>query len=116
MKKLTALLLAAMMLFSLAACGDKPNAENTNPPSQQTNGGTDGVELVIGVQEGDLPAVNAAGLVHHVQVGLDAGVEGQNFVEDEKVFAVVGHFGTPVVGATIEDLKDYGIPAVYFAT
>ena len=40
----------------------------------------------------------------------------QNFVEDEKVFAIVGHFGTPVVGATIGDLKDYGIPAVYFAT
>lgn len=39
-----------------------------------------------------------------------------NFVEDEKVFAIVGHFGTPVVGATIEDLKDAGIPAVYFAT
>ena len=37
-------------------------------------------------------------------------------VEDEKVFAIVGHFGTPVVGATIDDLKDYGIPAVYFAT
>jgi len=40
----------------------------------------------------------------------------QNFVEDEKVFAIVGHFGTPVVGATIDDLKSYGIPSVYFAT
>ncbi|MDO9592570.1 MAG: ABC transporter substrate-binding protein, partial [Erysipelotrichaceae bacterium] len=40
----------------------------------------------------------------------------QTMVEDEKVFAIVGHFGTPVVGATLEDLKDYGIPAVYFAT
>ncbi|OJV63212.1 MAG: hypothetical protein BGO41_11010 [Clostridiales bacterium 38-18] len=39
-----------------------------------------------------------------------------SFVEDEKVFAIVGHFGTPVVAATIEDLKSYGIPAVYFAT
>ncbi len=39
-----------------------------------------------------------------------------NFIEDEKVFAIVGHFGTPVVGATIQDLKDAGIPAVYFAT
>lgn len=39
-----------------------------------------------------------------------------SFVEDEEVFAIVGHFGTPVVAATIEDLKDYGIPAVYFAT
>lgn len=37
-------------------------------------------------------------------------------VEDEKIFALVGHFGTPVVGATIEDVKNYGIPAVYFAT
>lgn len=40
----------------------------------------------------------------------------QEMVEDEKVFAIVGHFGTPVVAATIEDLKEYGIPAVYFAT
>ncbi|MDR2654831.1 MAG: ABC transporter substrate-binding protein [Oscillospiraceae bacterium] len=39
-----------------------------------------------------------------------------NLVEDEEAFAIVGHFGTPVVGATIEDLKEYGIPAVYFAT
>ncbi len=37
-------------------------------------------------------------------------------VEDEKIFALVGHFGTPVVGATIADVKNYGIPAVYFAT
>ncbi|NLW53201.1 MAG: ABC transporter substrate-binding protein [Tissierellia bacterium] len=40
----------------------------------------------------------------------------QTMVEDEKVFAIVGHFGTPVVAATIEDLKEYGIPTVYFAT
>lgn len=40
----------------------------------------------------------------------------QEMVEDEKAFAIVGHFGTPVVAATIEDLKEYGIPAVYFAT
>jgi branched-chain amino acid transport system substrate-binding protein len=37
-------------------------------------------------------------------------------VEDDKVFAIVGHFGTPVVAATLEDLKSSGIPAVYFAT
>lgn len=40
----------------------------------------------------------------------------QEMVEDEKVFAIVGHFGTPVVAATIDDLKAYGIPSVYFAT
>ncbi len=37
-------------------------------------------------------------------------------VEDDKVFALVGHFGTPVVAATLEDIKTAGIPAVYFAT
>ena len=40
----------------------------------------------------------------------------QQLVEDDKVFAIVGHFGTPVVSATINDLKAYGIPSVYFAT
>lgn len=40
----------------------------------------------------------------------------QNLVETEKVFAIVGHFGTPVVAATIQDIEEYGIPAVYFAT
>ena len=38
------------------------------------------------------------------------------FVEDDKVFAIVGHFGTPVVAATVGQLKEYGIPSVYFAT
>jgi branched-chain amino acid transport system substrate-binding protein len=37
-------------------------------------------------------------------------------VEDDKVFALVGHFGTPVVAATLDDIKQAGIPAVYFAT
>ena len=40
----------------------------------------------------------------------------EKFVEQDKVFAIVGHFGTPVVGATLDMLKDYGIPSVYFAT
>jgi len=37
-------------------------------------------------------------------------------INDEKIFAFVGHFGTPIVGATINDIKEAGIPAVYFAT
>lgn len=37
-------------------------------------------------------------------------------INDDKVFAIVGAFGTPVVGAVLEDFKDKGIPAVYFAT
>ncbi|HKL43134.1 MAG TPA: ABC transporter substrate-binding protein [Clostridia bacterium] len=37
-------------------------------------------------------------------------------INDEKIFAFVGHFGTPIVGATLVDIKEKGIPAVYFAT
>lgn len=37
-------------------------------------------------------------------------------INDEKVFALVGHFGTPIVGATLNDIKEAGIPSVYFAT
>ena len=39
----------------------------------------------------------------------------QTLVDDEEVFALVGHFGTPVIAATLGDIADYGIPAVYFA-
>jgi len=40
----------------------------------------------------------------------------EEMVEDEQLFAIVGATGTPVVAAIIEDMKDYGIPCVYFAT
>jgi ABC-type branched-subunit amino acid transport system substrate-binding protein len=40
----------------------------------------------------------------------------RGMVEDAKVFAIVGHYGTPVVAATVEDLKGYGIPAIYFGS
>lgn len=84
-----------------------------------------GVPFIAGIQA-YVDMVNADGGIDgrtiefkHVDDEFDP-VKGkaalQNFVEDEKVFAIVGHFGTPVVGATIEDLKSYGIPAVYFAT
>lgn len=37
-------------------------------------------------------------------------------INDDKIFAIVGHFGTPVVTATLQDILDKGIPTVYFAT
>lgn len=84
-----------------------------------------GVPFIAGIQA-YLDVVNAAGGINGRQITFlheddefDP-VKGKacltKMVEDEQVFAIVGHFGTPVVGATLEDLKDYGIPAVYFAT
>lgn len=40
----------------------------------------------------------------------------QTMVEDEKVFAFVGHFYTGSIVATLDYLKDAGIPIVYYAS
>jgi ABC-type branched-subunit amino acid transport system substrate-binding protein len=69
--------------------------------------------------------VNEAGGVHgrriefvHHDDGFDP-VTGLAFTEqlihDDRVFAIVGHFGTPTIGATLDLLKQTGIPTVYFA-
>ena len=70
--------------------------------------------------------VNNAGGVHgrriefvHHDDNFDA-VTGLAFTEalihDDNVFAIVGHFGTPTVGATMGLLRETGIPVVYFAS
>lgn len=40
----------------------------------------------------------------------------EKLVENDKVFALVGHFGTWTVSPTVQYLKDYGIPMVHAAT
>ena len=40
----------------------------------------------------------------------------QRLVEDDQIFAFVGHFGTPTVAATQDYLNAVGIPRVYYAT
>lgn len=52
----------------------------------------------------------------HYDDGFD-GVKGlthtKTLVEEDKVFALVGHFGSNTVGATVDYLEGYGIPMVY---
>jgi ABC-type branched-subunit amino acid transport system substrate-binding protein len=40
----------------------------------------------------------------------------KKLVEEDEVFALVGHFGTPTVGATIDYIQEVGVPMVYAAT
>jgi ABC-type branched-subunit amino acid transport system substrate-binding protein len=51
--------------------------------------------------------------------GFDA-TAGLNYtkqlVEEDNVFALVGHFGTPTVGATLGYIQETGVPMVYAAT
>lgn len=55
----------------------------------------------------------------HYDDGFDA-AQGLTYtktlVETDHVFALVGHFGTNTVGATLDYLKEMGIPMVYAAT
>ena len=135
MKKIISLLLALVLVLGLVACGGggSKSAQGvtkdtiTIANSAATSGAYAGVGLpfLAGIN-GYLDMVNSQGGIDGRQIkfihqddefdpakGLAAL---EKFVEDEKVFAIVGHFGTPVVGATLQNLKTYGIPAVYFAT
>lgn len=70
--------------------------------------------------------VNAAGGIDGRMIELinrDDGFNGatglvntEALVEEDKVFALVGHFGTPTVGATISYIQEQGVPMVYAAT
>lgn len=40
----------------------------------------------------------------------------EKLAEEDEVFALVGHFGTPTVSATVDYIEEYGIPMVYAAT
>lgn len=40
----------------------------------------------------------------------------KKLLEEDKVFAIVGHFGTATVASTVDYIHEYGIPMVYAAT
>lgn len=40
----------------------------------------------------------------------------EKLVEEDEIFALVGHFGTPTVSATLDYIQEYGVPMVYAAT
>ena len=135
MKKLISLFLAFAMVFALAACGSG-NSESAQGITEDTvyignimptSGAMAGVGVpfVAGIQA-YLDMVNSEGGIDgrkielvHIDDEFDP-VKGkaalEKLVEDEKVFAIVAPFGTPVVGAILPDVKSYGIPFLFPAT
>jgi len=139
MKKImkAALLIAIMALLAgLTACSGGDESPHSQGVTDDTiyvgnTAAVSGHFAPIGVPFNDgmmayFARVNNAGgvngrrieFVHHDD-GFDA-VTGLAYTEalihDDNVFAIVGHFGTPTVGATLEMLKAEGIPVVYFAS
>jgi ABC-type branched-subunit amino acid transport system substrate-binding protein len=134
MKKLVLAITLVMVLFTLSACGDDTEA---------AQGVTDTTVLVgnSAASSGGLAFVGLpflAGIeAYFAMVNEDGGVAGrtiewvhyddefngatgltyaEKLVEDDEIFAFVGHFGTPIIGATESYLTEVGIPRVYYAT
>ncbi len=119
-------LAAAFSLAALSGCGKKvPTIWVGNTAA--TSGAFAGVGVPFNAAlEARLHTYNAAGGFrdHHIKLkhydDQFTATEGltltKRLVEDDKVFALVGHFGTPTVGATLEYIKEVGVPMVYAAT
>lgn len=141
LKLIVALALVASMVFSLASCDlfgakdptqgiDKENHVIHIGNTAATTGSFAGVgvpfnyaqEAYLWYFENHLGGyTDAEGnkysfQFHHYDDGFD-GVAGktytQKLVEDDKVFALVGHFGSNTVGATVDYITEKGIPMVY---
>ena len=87
--------------------------------------GFTGSSIVVGIQ-GYFDMVNAQGGIDGRKLRLvhlddrhdthEARRDFQMLVEKNRVFAYVGHFGSSIVRETLDDIRQTGIPAVYFAT
>ena len=135
MKKLFCILLCLTLTVSLAATAYGEAAYSQGASATEIRVGnsaaTSGGFAVVGVP------LNAGIEAYFRMVNETGGIDGRQItlwhtddefdpakgkaaltemVEDEKLFAIVGAMGTPVVAAIIDDMKDYGIPCVYFAT
>lgn len=119
MKKILALILAGVMLLSFAACGGNDVSEETTtqgteqttePVAEDTTEATveESTEAPASSDSGNT-ATDAAGLLNKVWA---------KFADDEKFFAMGGHFSSPVDGAAgkyditmVEDLDgSLGLP------
>lgn len=133
--RILCVLLCLTLIVSLVGCGSKEAAKPETPGVTDTTVkiGTVGVQsgpvAFIGIpyfngMEAYFKKVNDAGGVHGRKIELIkkddefkpdkslAAVE--SLINDEKVFAIVGHLGTPGVMASLETVKEAGIPSVYF--
>ncbi|MDD2434071.1 MAG: ABC transporter substrate-binding protein [Bacilli bacterium] len=145
MKKSFISLLAVSALI-VAGCGGKQSTSTSTAPviTEKVSQGVTDTEILVGNTatvggawaivgapfnagiKAYFEDVNEAGGIDGRTITLtnrDDGFDGavglantEKLVETDKVFALVGHFGTPTVSATLEYIKEVGVPMVYAAT
>ena len=135
MRKISLLLLAMLLVFSLSACGKEETVLAQGVTDTTVTVGnsavTSGFLAFVGVPFNQginayFDMVNDAGGVNGRTIEFIEyddefnGATGVTYAEkllmDDEVFAFVGHFGTPTVSATLDYLIEAGIPQVYYAT
>jgi ABC-type branched-subunit amino acid transport system substrate-binding protein len=137
MKKLVLVLTLVLALFTLTACdgsgGETETAQGVTEETVTVGNAvaTSGALAFVGTpfkagMDAYFTMVNDAGgvagrTIEYIQYDdqFDSALGltyTQQLVEDDEVFALVGHFGTPTVSATQEYLTEVGIPTVYYAT
>lgn len=139
MKRSMLLILSLMLVFSIVGC----SSETTDKPKEYAQGVTDNTVKIgtIGVQSGPYAVIGKpyfAGMeAYFDKINDEGGVNGrkielikkddefkaeksvqavESLIFDEKVFAIVGHLGTPGVMAASTTVKEEGIPSVYFGS
>lgn len=133
MKKLLLALTLVFALFTLSACDNTEAAQGVTEDTVKVGNtvATSGPLAFVGTP------FKAGMDAYFDMVNEDGGVAGrtidyiqyddqfdsaqgltytQQLVEDDEVFALVGHFGTGTVTATQEYLTQIGIPTTYYAT
>ena len=134
MKKVLLGFVLLMAVVTLSACTDNSEAAQgvTDTTvkvgnSAATSGGLAfvGLPFVAGI-EAYFDMVNSEGGVNGREIefvhyddefnGATGLTYAERLVEDDEIFAFVGHFGTPIIGATETYLTEVGIPRVYYAT
>ena len=146
MKKLLLIMAALVLCLSVVGCSKKDGPEPTKTPevnSEVSQGVTDTTILVgnTAATSGAFAFVgtpfNDALIAVFKEVNDNGGIDGrtiefvtyddgfnaatgktltEKLVEEDEIFSLVGHFGTPTVGATVDYIQEIGIPMVYAAT
>lgn len=133
MKRILSLMLVIVLMVSVTACGSNSAAQGVTDTTVKVGNSiaTSGPLAPVGVPfkagiEAYFKMVNDNGgingrTIEYVHQDDEFNPEKgkaavDKMINDEKIFAFVGHFGTPIVGATLTDIQEAGIPAVYFAT
>jgi ABC-type branched-subunit amino acid transport system substrate-binding protein len=140
MKKFVGLMAGLLVVSSLSGCGGGGGSKKIVVQGITADkvlvgnaAGTSGDLAPIGIPfnqgiEAYLKKTNDANLAalggrkiefktHNDEGSADKGLTyTKQLVEEEKIFALVGHFGTPTVGATLPYIQEVGVPMVYAAT